>query len=287
MDIYNVEEHLSCFCYESGVKPLIEVLNFKSMASDEISLISHEIVFVLKGKIRYTMNNLPTEVAKGQFVLLPANSSIHCKALSKCVVLVLRLDENIQICNTFNMNRLNSKIKSVNKPGGLSTLDINVRLKSFVDALLETCTDGLKCRYYFVARITELLIMLRVYYSEEQLYLFFYYYLTSDIRFAEFVRTNHMQYATVNKFASAMKMTPQQFSRRFCNVFGEAPYGWMQREKARLVYGEICRSDRPLKEIAYEYGFSIQANFNRFCKMAFGMNPGEIRKKRVDMELKI
>ena len=287
MDIYNVEEHLSCFCYESGVKPLIEVLYFKSMASGEISLTSNEIVFVIKGKIRYTLSDQPTEVAKGQFVLLPTNALIQYKAIAKCEVLTLRLDENIQICQTFNMNRLNSKIKSVDKPNGLAKLDINVRLKSFANALLETCADGLKCRYYFLARITELLIMLRVYYSEAQLYRFFYYYLTSDIQFAEFVRTNHMQYATVNEFATAMKMTPQQFSRRFCTVFGEAPYGWMQREKARVVYGEICRSDRPLKEIAYEYGFSVQANFNRFCKMAFGMNPGEIRKKRVDMELKI
>jgi len=281
MIIYNIEEHLTCYCYDSNDKPLIEVRKFKQMETGEISLSCHEIVFVLKGKLRFTMyNNQCQVVSNNHIILLPAHNKMFFKAIAGSMILILRLKEDIQLCQTFNLERLDRYIKSVEKTNIVSTIEINARLKPFAHSLINTWEDGLKCLYYFKAKITEFLILLRAYYSEDQLYCFFNSVLTSDTIFAESVRSKHLQYSTVNEFADAMNMTPQHFSRRFYNVFGEAPYGWMQREKAKLIYGEICRSKKPMKKIAEEYGFNVQPNFNRFCKMAFGMNPGEIRKKR-------
>ena len=280
MEIINVEEHLSCYCYDGGINPLIEVRKFKLLEFEDISPTSNEIVFVLKGKLRFTMHDFSTEVSHGRFILLPANHKIHIKAFLKSTILILKLDEDMQLCPTFNLDRLNKKLKTMDRQPGFTILEINTRLKHFINGLLSTLRDGLKCRYFFKAKITELLIMLRVYYTEEQQSSFFYYFFTTDAGFSEFIRSNHLRYATVNEFAMAMEMTPQQFARRFYSLFGETPYGWMQREKARLVYGDICRTNKPLRVIAEKYGFHVQANFNRFCKAAFGMNPGEIRKKR-------
>ena len=280
MIIYNIEEHLTCYCYDSGDKPLIEVRKCKQMETGEISLTCPEIVFVLKGKLRFTMYNDQSKEVSNKVILLPANNKILFKAIAGSIVLILRLKEHIQLCETFNIERLDRYIKSVGKPDMASIIAINSRLQHFANSLIDTLEDGLKCLYYFKAKITELLILLRVYYSEEQLFCFFYSTLTSNTIFAESVLSKRLLYSTVNEFADAMNMTPQQFSRRFYSVFGEAPYGWMQREKAKQIYGEICRSNKPIKKIAEEYGFSIQPNFNRFCKTAFGMNPGEIRKKR-------
>jgi AraC-like DNA-binding protein len=175
-------------------------------------------------------------------------------------------------------------VKIVEKPESLTVLDFNVRMWHFANGLVCTWEDGLRCRFYLQAKINELLLLIRLYYSEEQLGRFFYFILKSDTVFWDFVQTNYLHYSTVGKLAEAMNLTPQQFTRRFNSVFGQAPYGWMQREKARLIYGEICRSDKPIKEIASNFGFPIPANFNRFCKTAFGMNPGAIRKKRIQQQ---
>ena len=281
MNIYNVEEHLSCYCYGNAIKSLVEVRKISQTKTEEVSLFFNEIVFVLKGKLRFIMHdNVNVNVSSGRMIFLPANHKIHCKAFAGSTVLILRLKEDMQLCHTFNLNRLNSNINKIEKPTTFETLEINTSLKYFAKGLVDVWEDGLKCRFYFQAKITEALIMLRAYYSEGQLFQFFYYYFTLDVAFAEFVQTNHLKYSTVNDFANALNMNAQQFSRRFNSIFGEAPYGWMQREKAQLIYGEICRGGKSLKEIADEYGFPILSNFNRFCKMAFGMNPREIRKKR-------
>jgi AraC-like DNA-binding protein len=57
------------------------------------------------------------------------------------------------------------------------------------------------------------------------------------------------------------------------------PHQWMQREKARRIYLDICRNDMPLKEIALKYEFPLPSHFFRFCKQTFGESPGSIRKR--------
>jgi len=281
MKIYNVEEHLSCFCYDNGDDPLIEVRENKQIVMDEFSLKYNEIVFVIEGRLRVRVSyDVNTDVGKGNFVLIPANHPVRYKAFSGSVFVIIRLQGDITLCQTFNPERLTNIIHTIEQPEGFAVLTYNSRLKHLLKGLLDAWSDGMKCRYYFQAKISEMLIMLGAYYSEEELSRFFYYYFTSEVRFMEFIRENHLKYHEVNDLAAALNMSPQQFTRRFTRVFGETPYGWMQREKARLIYGEICRTNKPLKDIATEYGFPIQANFNRFCKMVFGKNPGEIRKIR-------
>jgi AraC-like DNA-binding protein len=281
MDIQNVEEHLSCHCYEGGENPLIEVRKIKRMETGETLLSCNEIIFVLSGKIRINMlYNQNGELNKGQFVFLPSGYNAFYKAINKSQIIIFRLDESIRLCYTYSLEHLYNRVKNDDKPENFSMLDSNVRMWHFINALVDTWEDGLRCRLYLQVKVSELLLLMRVYYSEEQLGQFFYFILRSDTAFAEFVRISYLQYPTVIKLAKAMNMTPQQFTKRFINVFGQAPYGWMLREKARLIYGELCQSDKPIQEIAAQFGFPIPANFTRFCKAAFGMSPGEIRKKR-------
>jgi len=281
MKIHNVEEHLSCYCYSDDEKPSIEVRKISEIENNNISLLFNEIIFVIKGTLRVSMqDDHIINVNHGRMIFLPANKIIHTKALAGSMFLILRIKDDIQLCHTFNLNRLRKHFDKNEKPVKIETLEANTYFKKYAKLLVNTFDDGLKCRFYFQAKITEALIMLRVYYPEKQLFRFFYNHFTPNTEFAEFIFANHMNYPTINEFANAMNMTPQQFSRRFNIVFGEAPYKWMQREKAQLIYGEICRSNRSLKDIAEEYGFNIQSNFNRFCKMSFGMSPREIRKKR-------
>ena len=282
MKIYNAEEHLSCYCYEGGVDPLIEVRKIKRMETGKLSLSHNEIVLIVSGKIRLNIyDNMGVELGKGQFVFLQVGCNLSYKTVAKGQLVIFRLEDSIHLCHSYSLERLYSKLKRIEKQEILTVLEFNFRIWHFAKGLVDTLEDGLKCRFYLQAKITELLILIRLYYPEEQLGRFFYFMLSSDTAFSESVRMSYMQYPTVSKLAEAMNMTSQQFTRRFNNVFGQAPYGWMQREKARLIYGEICRSDKPIKEIASKYGFLIPANFNRFCKTSFGMNPGEIRKKRL------
>ena len=282
MKIFNIEEHLSCYCYDNDEKPMVEVRKIAQTETENYSFFFNEIVLVLKGKIRFSMhNNLSVDVTKGCLIFLPANNMIHYKAFAGSMILILRLKDEIQLCHTFNLDRLNSNLKMIEKPETLELIKINSSFKYFAKGLVESLADGLKCQYYFQAKITEALIILRAYYSEIQLFRFFYYYFEPNVVFAEFIRANLLKYSTIKEFSNALNMTVQQFSKRFNTVFGEAPYGWMLREEAQLIYDEIYKAKGPFKDIANKYGFQIQSDFDDYCETTFGMNPKDIRKKRI------
>ena len=282
MKIYNTEEHRLCYCYDKDEKPMIEVRKIKNMAMGELTFSCNEIAFIIEGKLSLSLRNNPgEEVHRGQIIFLPAGDKLHYRALTKVRLLIFRLKSNIHMCNSFSLERLYDIMGGQKKPESFTPLEMNVRMQHFVQGVIDTLEDGLQCRIYFQSNITTLLIMLRIYYSSEQLCRFFSPILSRDTMFSEQVRANYLKCHTVNSLAATMNMTSQQFARRFKIVFGQPPHEWMQQEKARLIYGEICKGNKPFKEIAHSYGFTAQANFNRFCQTAFAMSPGEIRKKKM------
>ena len=282
MKIHNLKEHHDCYCSDKSEKPMIEVKTIRNLTSGEVVFSCNEIVFLMEGRLMLTLRNNPGgELLKGQIAFFPAGDKLLYKALAKSRILIIRLEEEMQLCNSFSLERLYSQMKEVEEPELLAPLETNIRLQHFVQGITDILADGMKCRIYFQTVITNLLIMLRVYYSPEQLCRFFYSILSPDTFFSEQVRLHYRQCRTVNDLALAMNMTTQQLTRRFNAVFGQPPYEWMQHEKSRLIYADICKSNKSFKDIAKRHGFTAQANFNRFCQSIFSMSPGEIRKKRL------
>ena len=281
MNIHNMEEHSICYCYDNKENPLVKLVEIKSGELNKVTLSSNEIVFILEGKICCaSCDKSNEEFNKGQLLFLPMGDHLCYRAAAMSEVLVLRLIDNMHLCNNFNVKQLYNNMSIEEKSDFPFPLEINARLWHFAQGLIDTWHDGLKCKIYLRAEISKLLIMLPVYYSKEELSRFFYPILSPDSTFSEYVRLNHIKHRTVNEFAAAINMTAQQFTRRFHTVFGQAPYEWMQEQRARLIYGEITQGNKPLKEIAVDFGFTDQANFNRFCRAFFETTPGKMRKNK-------
>ena len=262
---------------------MIETQEFGHMEAKEFLVSRNKIVFILEGQLHVSLcNNWEGIFHNGQIVFLPAGDRVQYKALEKSKLLVFRIADSIQLCSTLSLDRLYNMVDEEEKPEGLVALEMNERLQHFSDEIMNALEDGLKCRMYFQTEIMNLLILIRAYYSSEQLRQFLTSLLSPDRLFSEQVWTNYLQCHTVNDLAASMNMSQYQFTRQFSRIFGCAPHEWIQQEKARLIYEEICGSNKPLKEIALRYGFTVQSNFNRFCQAEFTMSPGKIRKKQME-----
>ena len=283
MTISNIEEHFNCYCYDSGKlqKPLVDVWNLKRSQEKEFTSSTNEIIFVVKGNINFTLLSIykSRKIEKGHFIFLPAGGKVRCKAFASSQMLLMRLTDSINLCNMYSIEQLYSEMNNIEKPEGIFALNVNPRLQHFVEGLVHTWNDGLKCRNLFIADITKILTIIRHYYSKEELCWFFYSVLSPNTAFSKYVRMHHLKFRNVKDIAKSMNMSSQQFSRRFVSVFNQPPFEWMQQEKARLIYNEICTSEKPYKEIASDFGFSLQENFIRFCRTVFGAIPSDIRKR--------
>ena len=288
MQIYNLKEHQQCFCFGAGENALIEARKIPRGTEVEITLSYHEIVFMIEGRLRYMIrDHNPVELVRGYFTFIPIGRTLRYKAKTNCLIFIVRQNMNFRLCHSFSIEKLYNIINRGNTSCKLTPLEINPRLYHYINGLKDTCEDGIMCRYFFEAKITEFFVLLRAYYSDEQLQGLFLPILSPDTEFSEFVYRNYKKYRTVTEMAVAMKLTTGQFTDRFHRIFSQAPRDWMQKQKANGIFTDICHSNKTLKQISADYDFAVQAHLIRFCKKIFNQTPGEMRRKRLGNPIRV
>ena len=251
---------------------------FEQEITETVDILQQEILFVLQGGGRIVMEqaNVSRSLTKGEFVFLPGGTRLSYHFDKNTVLMMVRIVVESPECHAF---RVYQSVEGQDQGSSeIYVLKANKRMWHFLEGLQETLADGFQCRIYMRTEVLRMLFLLHAYYSPQECADFFSHIVTPDVKFSEFVRMNHMKYKTVNEMADALFMTTQAFSNRFKRVFGTTPYKWMQQEKARLIYLDICRNEMPLKEIVIKYDFPLASNFFRFCKQTFGDSPGNIRR---------
>jgi len=283
MNIMYLNEHLKCYNYDHREKPQIEVAKTLAGETKEITVTESEIVFFIDGKMRFSFNDLPDyEGVSGEFVFLPAGGKYSVTAISDSYAVIFRLNKAINLCENFMIDKLFRHLETTNNSrsrtdGSLSALEIIPPLWYLLRGVSDCIEDGIKCRYFFDMKIKELLLLMRIYYTKEQLCDFFYLILSADTAFSEYVRLKWDQYESIEELAKSMHYTRRQFSTRFIKIFGMNPNKWIMEVRAGKVYNEITSTHKQFKQIAAENMFYSDAYFTKFCKIMFGGTPSEVR----------
>ena len=219
MDIYNQKKHQECFCYQQGKEAMVEIKRIEQGVEEKITLATHEVVFMIEGELSYKIGNYnPVALARGQFMFVPIGRTLSYKTKANCLIFIIKQNNTLRFCHSFSIESLHSDIIT---PPEITPLEINKRLYHYINGLIETYQDGIMCSYFFEAKITEFFVLLRAYYSDQQLSGMFLTVLSPDVKFSEAVFRNYNKYKTINEMASAMRLTPVQFADRFRKVFAQ------------------------------------------------------------------
>lgn len=101
-----------------------------------------------------------------------------------------------------------------------------------------------------------------------------------DTSFRNFVLRNYPHTYTVSEFAEKANYSRNGFSRQFKRVMGKPPYQWLREERAKLVLHDLRCTDKNIKEISEDHGFSSVSRLSEFCNEFLGAPPARIRKER-------
>lgn len=286
MSILYENEHSSCFNCDHSEKPQIGVEKIEKGETRILSLNNNEIVFVIEGRVRFSSDDYSEyEGFKGQMLFLPAGGNCSFEALSHSRLIIFRLYESIRLCDNFDLEKLygekvadNGRRSCVTR---LGRLDLNNRMWYYLCGVNICISDGIKCLSFFKTKIKELLLLLRAYYTKDELHDFFFPILSSDTAFSEYIRLRWQSFHTVTEVANSMHLTHKQFYNRFVSVFGKKPQQWMNENRARIVQQEITSTKKQFKLIAAENGFASDTHFTRFCKKELGKTPTEVRYGKI------
>lgn len=279
MKLLYPEEHIHCLNYSKNNGPAIENIELSQNEDWEVLSAHNKILFLLSGKLSFSFNEYKNKIIPEKKVMtMPSNTNIKIKAFEDSHFVIFRLQTKVQLCDTYSLDKL--LLDNNNKSPNINFLDIDERLFGYLSLLNTYVSDGLKCIYFFQIKVQELFFLLRAYYPKNELIGFFKPLMDNNTTFSDFVFENYKKVKSVKELAEMANYSLSGFQKHFKKVFGVSAYQWINDQRSKSVYHELNNSEKPLKEISDNYGFSSPSHFNDFCKSQFGETPGEIRRKR-------
>jgi AraC-like DNA-binding protein len=250
------------------------ILN-KSKGTSQIEIKESTLFFVLSGNIRVSYNEkVALSVETGNVLLLSCGSSVHIQCTEDATLITCPFHLEKYFTEAFMTELLASPCDN-----DAVMLSMKGRLPEFVRLLAGYLADQIKMESLHEILKQELFLLLKWYYTKEELARFFYPVMGKDVLFRDFVLKNCLKAETVEALAVLAHYSTSGFVKKFQRYFGESPYKWMLRHKAKRILQDIQLSRKPLKEIAEEYGFSSQSYFYTFCLKQYEKSPSEIRKQ--------
>ena len=276
----SLKEHLACSRYvPSGANAVFKVFRYpKEERLPSGSVLYSSLFFVLEGSVHLVDDVFSEQaVPAGEFFLLTKGTYVKGRAAQGSLVIRCFFSKEMQLCNRFSLEQLGAFVAD-KATCSFATLPICERLDEFLRLTVRYLDDGLSCMHFHQGKRNELFWLLRGYYSKEDLAKLFYPLLNTDLDFRDFVVENYKKAKDVKELSALAHQSLSTFNRHFKKAFGIPAAEWIEKEKAKDLYREICITDRPFSEIADEYNFSSASYFTTFCKRHFGKTPKELRE---------
>lgn len=288
MELTYKGEHERCQHSEQTAKQTIEMVRIAKGDSGEVATVSNEVVFFIEGQVRFIFKNAPDyEGKKGEILFLPAGGRYSYIAADNALMVVFRIRGSIVLCANYSVEKLyevqkkNAGFYLSQTRRRFSVMEMNTRIWQFLDGMMNILNDGVKCGEYFELKIKEFFLLIRLYYTKEDIYDFLYLILSEDTSFSEYVRMRWHRFKNVEEMAEYMHLTTRQFSEKFKKIFAATPYKWMKRERAKMIKTQLLDANKTIKQVAFENGFCDLPQFTKFCKKEIGKTPTDIRAEGI------
>lgn len=276
-----VEEHITCKNYAINT-PLLRIINLpagKVLKNERME--NSALVFVLKGSVSISTGIYINEVIMaGNMFFIPNGDGIHKKGMADSVLLYCYLKNSMALCNEFSLRQLSQYIHLTPENlagGGFATLPIADLLVKELVVTTETMETNLLCHHFLEVKRDIFLLMLRGFYSKEELAYLFKPVLSEDFDFKKLILRNYIQGANVQTLIDLSGLSTATFNRKFRNAFGMSAGQWLISKKKENILKDLLMTGLTLKEIAQKHNFTSNYLIN-FCKTHFGSTPLELRE---------
>ena len=272
-------EHRSCLNYRMPQDAAIKLLHYPEGMRQIVDTDESLIIFVLEGKVKVSADGHNDVLHRAGYISLqPRNSSSYIQVQQPCTFISFHSPHDITLCDRFSVQSLPRYI-----PEGFhyqfTLLPIRQRLAEYATGLRHCLEDGLGCVHFLEMKMQELFILLRAYYSKEELATFFYPLIGKNRDFKDFVYEHYLKVDSLNEFAALANTSVDTFKRRFKETFGEPAHKWITGRKAEHVYRDIALGILSFADIAEKYRFSSVSYLTTFCKQHLGKTPQQLRNE--------
>ncbi|MFC4673800.1 helix-turn-helix domain-containing protein [Dysgonomonas termitidis] len=242
----------------------------------------HNILFVTSGSLICSLQGyIDEDIGSGRMVFISMGSRCCISTTEGVSLICLKPGD---ILNLYNYPFYSQRQKSNNKKSEnkLSVLQFTPLITAYVDYLKWFLQSGFNDPLYFGIKTRELFQLMSISYSLAERTFFFQALISSDKKFSDLIYKNYRQASSIRELATMSCYSLSGFEKRFLKVFGVSASRWIALRRADDIYHEITKTQKSIKQISFDYGFSSVSHFHKFCKTKLGLSPGYIRKQLRD-----
>ena len=205
MELMNKEEHLNCYLRNKQEAIILYLAKIKgdTFFSNENY---NQMLFLLKGKIRfqnqnkYQINNIFEERT---FLMFSKSHKYAMNVEEDSDIIIINMYNEINFCHHFPLETLYElNEEHATHEHSIYPLKINEMISDYLDIVVKSISEGLKCSYFQELKQKELLFYLRAYYPKKDLAAFFAPILNRDIKFSGLIYRNYESAKNIEELAS-------------------------------------------------------------------------------------
>lgn len=239
---------------------------------------AYAIVFILDGKVEVSCNKYTNRLLQAEEVALwQTNTNYMWEAITDATGIVFTGNNTMTLCDKKYLSEYADNW--LNSVSDYKYLLMKPRLMEFLYSIKNYLDDGVTCPYLHECKEWELTLIFRAYYSPEELMNFFLPLICHVHEFESFVMNNYLKMKGVKEFVDLSGMNLSTFNRKFKFYFGESPYQWLIKQRAKHIYQELTTTNKSFSKIAKDFYFTDSSHFNHYCKSMFGNPPSKIREQ--------
>lgn len=275
-----IEEHLQCASFRPANRSSFVIKEYaKGDILKERSVKSNLIVFLIEGKCLISSKEFSELVLDAeQMIAIPEHFPCEISVTENCKLLFMHFDAPTCNCSKLILN----SYKRFVDDGTFETTPTAIiePLNQFVDLLEYYMSSGASCAHLYEIKKEEFFLILRLFYTKEELAHFFYPILKYTCTFRRFVLDNYQKVNSVAEMIDASNMSKTVFYEKFKKTFGVSAKQWLLARQKQQILNMASDPEVSAKDIMVSFNFSSLEHLNSFCKRQFGLTPKELIKQQ-------
>lgn len=275
-----IEEHQQCVSFRPENRSSFIFKKYsKGDTLKERSVSSNLIVFLIEGKCLISSKEFSELVFEaGQMIAIPEHFPCEILVVKNCKLLFMYFDAPTCNCSKLILN----SYKRIVDDDTFETTPIAIiePLNQFIDLLEYYLSAGASCAHLYEIKKEEFFLILRLFYTKEELAHFFYSILKYTCTFRRFVLDNYKKVNSVAEMIDASNMSKTVFYEKFKKTFGVSAKQWLLARQKQQILNMASDPEVSAKDIMVSFNFSSLEHLNSFCKRQFGLTPTELIKQQ-------
>ncbi|WP_182423864.1 helix-turn-helix domain-containing protein [Bacteroides fragilis] len=278
-DLLYINEHLSCKKYLSEANVGFTYVEPSESVVIEREYVSRNYLFLfVKGKATISCNEFNNRVFEAnQMVMIPRSSRLRWEANRDTGILILGFEIPENPCDKLLLQSYYTQPQ--NFEYDFQPIPLRYPVTAFAELLIFLLKNKMNCSHLHILKQQELFLLLRGFYTKEELAILFHPMIAKDLDFKDFILQNYKNVNNINELIELSSLGKSSFFTKFKEVFGITAKQWMLKQTTLKVQYELSKPDASIKEVMATCGFDSPAMFNQFCRQHFDETPGQLIKK--------